>query len=101
VAGQDYQFCVLGGLLPGRVCALLRSEKLGSSCWTRCLARALATGNTVNAIAPGTISFPGDAPEIAKTSFAARRCGADRGPEDIDEPSFFLAQSPFITAKSS
>ena len=33
---------------------------------TRCLARALAPAVTVNAIAPGTISFPDDAPELAE-----------------------------------
>ena len=40
-------------------------SKAGVIMLTRCLARELAPEVTVNAIAPGTISFPEDAPELA------------------------------------
>jgi NAD(P)-dependent dehydrogenase (short-subunit alcohol dehydrogenase family) len=66
---------------------------------TRCLARALAPEITVNAIAPGTISFPGDAPEIAEDFIRRAPLRRSGDPSDIDDAVIFLAKSPFITGQ--
>jgi NAD(P)-dependent dehydrogenase (short-subunit alcohol dehydrogenase family) len=53
----------------------------------------------VNAIAPGTISFAGDAPELAEDFMRRaplKRTGTAR---DIEDAVVFLAQSPFITGQ--
>ena len=66
---------------------------------TRCLAKSLAPAITVNAIAPGTISFEGDAPEIAENFIRVaplRRTGTAK---DIDDAVVFLAQSDFMTGQ--
>lgn len=66
---------------------------------TRCLARALAPEITVNAVAPGTISFPGDAPEIAEDFIRRAPMGRTGGPADIDDAVMFLVQAPFVTGQ--
>ena len=64
--GRIINFASLGGLLAWPAYTHYCVSKAGVIMLTRCLARALAPEITVNAIAPGTISFPGDAPEIAE-----------------------------------
>jgi NAD(P)-dependent dehydrogenase (short-subunit alcohol dehydrogenase family) len=98
-AGRIINFASLGGLLAWPAYTHYCVSKAGVIMLTRCLARALAPEITVNAIAPGTISFPGDAPEIAEDYIRRaplRRTGA---PADIDDAVIFLAQSPFITGQ--
>jgi len=97
--GRIINFASLGGLLAWPAYTHYCVSKAGVIMLTRCLARALAPEITVNAIAPGTITFPGDAPEIAEDFIRRaplRRTGA---PEDIDDAVIFLAQSPFITGQ--
>lgn len=72
-------------------------SKAGVIMLTKCLAKSLAPAVTVNAIAPGTISFEGDAPELAESFIRQapiRRTGTAK---DIDDAVVFLAQSDFIT----
>jgi NAD(P)-dependent dehydrogenase (short-subunit alcohol dehydrogenase family) len=72
-------------------------SKAGVIMLTKCLAKSLSPAITVNAIAPGTISFEGDAPEIAENFIRQaplRRTGTAK---DIDDAVLFLAQSDFIT----
>jgi 3-oxoacyl-[acyl-carrier protein] reductase/pteridine reductase len=72
-------------------------SKAGVIMLTKCLAKSLAPGITVNAIAPGTISFEGDAPELAENFIRLaplRRTGTAK---DIDDAVIFLVQSDFIT----
>lgn len=74
-------------------------SKAGVIMLTRCLAKALAPAITVNAIAPGTISFEGDAPELAENFIRLaplRRTGTAK---DIDDAVLFLIQSDFITGQ--
>lgn len=66
---------------------------------TRCLARALAPEITVNAIAPGTISFEGDAPELAEDFIQRAPLHRTGTAKDIDDAVVFLAQSPFLTGQ--
>ena len=66
---------------------------------TRCLARALAPKITVNAVAPGTISFAGDAPEIAAEFIRRAPLRRTGEAQDIDDAVVFLASSPFITGQ--
>lgn len=98
-SGRIINFASVGGLLAWPAYTHYCVSKAGVIMLTRCLARALAPEITVNAIAPGTITFPGDAPEIAEDFIRhspLRRTGA---PEDIDDAVIFLARSPFITGQ--
>ena len=97
--GRIINFASLGGLLAWPAYTHYCVSKAGVIMLTRCLARALAPEITVNAIAPGTISFPGDAPEIAEDFVQRAPLRRTGGPEDIDEAVIFLAQSPFITGQ--
>jgi NAD(P)-dependent dehydrogenase (short-subunit alcohol dehydrogenase family) len=74
-------------------------SKAGAIMLTKCLAKSLAPAIMVNAIAPGTISFEGDAPELAENFIRLaplRRTGTAK---DIDDAVMFLAQSDFITGQ--
>ncbi len=97
--GRIINFASLGGLLAWPAYTHYCVSKAGVIMLTRCLARALAPEITVNAIAPGTISFPGDAPELPKILSSARRCNAPARPKDIDDAVVFLAQVGFITGQ--
>jgi NAD(P)-dependent dehydrogenase (short-subunit alcohol dehydrogenase family) len=97
--GRIINFASLGGLLAWPAYTHYCVSKAGVIMLTRCLARALAPEITVNAIAPGTISFPGDAPEIAEDFIRRAPLRRTGGPEDVDEAVIFLAQSPFITGQ--
>ncbi len=66
---------------------------------TKVLAKALAPEVRVNAIAPGTITMPGDPPEWEADFIklaALRRTGS---PADIADAVLFLVQSKFITGQ--
>ena len=98
-SGRIINFASLGGLLAWPAYTHYCVSKAGVIMLTRCLARALAPEITVNAVAPGTISFAGDAPEIAEDFIRRaplRRTGTAK---DIDDAVVFLAQSPFITGQ--
>jgi NAD(P)-dependent dehydrogenase (short-subunit alcohol dehydrogenase family) len=97
--GRIINFTSLGGLLAWPAYTHYCVSKAGVIMLTRCLARALAPEITVNAIAPGTISFPGDAPEIAEDFIHRTPLRRTGGPEDIDDAVIFLAKSPFITGQ--
>jgi NAD(P)-dependent dehydrogenase (short-subunit alcohol dehydrogenase family) len=97
--GRIINFASLGGLLAWPAYTHYCVSKAGVIMLTRCLARALAPEITVNAVAPGTISFPGDAPEIAEDFIRRAPMGRTGGPEDIDDAVMFLVQAPFITGQ--
>jgi NAD(P)-dependent dehydrogenase (short-subunit alcohol dehydrogenase family) len=97
--GRIINFASLGGLLAWPAYTHYCVSKAGVIMLTRCLARALAPEITVNAVAPGTISFPGDAPEIAEDFFRRTPLRRTGGPKDIDDAVVFLTQSPFITGQ--
>ena len=97
--GRIINFASLGGLLAWPAYTHYCVSKAGVIMLTRCLARALAPEITVNAVAPGTISFPGDAPEIAEDFIRRAPLRRTGGPGDIDDAVMFLANSPFITGQ--
>jgi NAD(P)-dependent dehydrogenase (short-subunit alcohol dehydrogenase family) len=72
-------------------------SKAGVIMLTKCLAKSLAPTITVNAIAPGTISFEEDAPEIAESFIRTAPLHRTGTLKDIDDAVLFLAQSDFIT----
>jgi NAD(P)-dependent dehydrogenase (short-subunit alcohol dehydrogenase family) len=97
--GRIVNFASLGGLLAWPAYTHYCVSKAGVIMLTRCLARALAPEITVNAVAPGTISFPGDAPEITQDFIRRAPMGRTGGPQDIDDAVMFLIQAPFITGQ--
>ena len=97
--GRIVNISSVGGLLAWPGYTHYCVSKAGSIMLTRCLARALAPEITVNAVAPGTISFPGDAPEIAEDFIRRAPLHRTGGPGDIDDAVMFLANSPFITGQ--
>ncbi|MBZ5662906.1 MAG: 3-oxoacyl-ACP reductase FabG [Acidobacteriia bacterium] len=98
-SGRIINFASLGGLLAWPSYTHYCVSKAGVIMLTRCLARALAPEITVNAVAPGTISFPGDAPELAEDFIRRAPLGRTGGPEDIEDAVVFLARSPFVTGQ--
>jgi 3-oxoacyl-[acyl-carrier protein] reductase/pteridine reductase len=97
--GRIVNFASLGGLLAWPAYTHYCVSKAGVIMLTRCLARALAPEITVNAVAPGTISFPSDAPEIAADFIRRAPLHRTGAPEDIDDAVVFLASSSFITGQ--
>jgi 3-oxoacyl-[acyl-carrier protein] reductase/pteridine reductase len=97
--GRIINFASLGGLLAWPGYTHYCVSKAGVIMLTRCLARALAPEITVNAVAPGTISFDGDAPELAEDFIRRAPLQRTGTAKDIDDAVLFLAQSPFITGQ--
>jgi NAD(P)-dependent dehydrogenase (short-subunit alcohol dehydrogenase family) len=97
--GRIVNFASLGGLLAWPAYTHYCVSKAGVIMLTRCLARALAPEITVNAIAPGTISFEGDAPGLAEDYIQRAPLHRTGTAKDIDDAVVFLAQSPFITGQ--
>jgi 3-oxoacyl-[acyl-carrier protein] reductase/pteridine reductase len=97
--GRIVNFASLGGLLAWPAYTHYCVSKAGVIMLMRCLARALAPEITVNAIAPGTISFAGDAPELAEDFIRRAPLHRTGTAKDIDDAVVFLAQSPFITGQ--
>ena len=97
--GRIINFASLGGLLAWPAYTHYCVSKAGVIMLTRCLARALAPEITVNAIAPGTISFDGDAPELAEDFIRRAPLHRTGTAKDIDDAVVFLAQSAFITGQ--
>jgi NAD(P)-dependent dehydrogenase (short-subunit alcohol dehydrogenase family) len=97
--GVIVNFASLGGILPWPGYIPYCVSKAGVIMLTRCLAKALAPEVRVNAIAPGTISMPGDPPEWEADYIRlapVRRTGT---PDDITSAVSFLVQSEFITGQ--
>jgi len=97
--GRIVNFASLGGLLAWPAYTHYCVSKAGVIMLTRCLARALAPEITVNAIAPGTISFPDDAPGLAEDYIQRAPLHRTGTARDIDDAVVFLVQSPFITGQ--
>jgi NAD(P)-dependent dehydrogenase (short-subunit alcohol dehydrogenase family) len=98
-SGHIINLASLGGLLAWPAYTHYCVSKAGVIMLTRCLARALGPEITVNAIAPGTISFPEDRGEVAEDFIRRAPLGKTGKPQDIDDAVVFLAQSSFITGQ--
>ncbi len=97
--GRIVNLASLGGLLAWPGYTHYCVSKAGVIMLTRCLARALAPEITVNAIAPGTITFPGDAPELEADYIQRAPLGRTGHAADIAEAVAFLIESDFITGQ--
>jgi NAD(P)-dependent dehydrogenase (short-subunit alcohol dehydrogenase family) len=97
--GRIINFASLGGLLAWPAYTHYCVSKAGVIMLTRCLARALAPEITVNAIAPGTISFPGDEPELAEDFIRRAPLQRTGTAKDIEDAVMFLAESAFVTGQ--
>jgi pteridine reductase len=98
--GCIINFADTGGLLgwPGYMAHSV--SKAGVVMLTRVLAKALAPEVRVNAIAPGTITMPGDPPEWQADFIKLaplRRTGA---PSEIADAVLFLVHSQFMTGQT-
>jgi pteridine reductase len=97
--GRIVNFASLGGLVAWPRYTAYCVSKAGVIMLTRCLARALAPDITVNAVAPGTISFPDDASELAEQYIRKAPLARTGTPEDISNAVMYLVQAPFVTGQ--
>jgi NAD(P)-dependent dehydrogenase (short-subunit alcohol dehydrogenase family) len=97
--GVIVNFASIGGLLPWPGFIPYCVSKAGVIMLTRCLARALAPEVRVNAVAPGTISMPGDPPEWQADYIRLAPLKRTGTPDDIAEAVSFLIHSTFITGQ--
>jgi len=97
--GSVINFADTGGLLgwPGYIAHSV--SKAGVVMLTKVLAKALAPDVRVNAIAPGTITMPGDPPEWEADFIKLAPLGRTGAPSDIADAVVFLANSKFITGQ--
>jgi NAD(P)-dependent dehydrogenase (short-subunit alcohol dehydrogenase family) len=97
--GRIINLASLGGLQAWPNYTAYSVSKAGVIMLTRCLARALAPRVTVNAIAPGTISFPEDAPEIAERAIRSAPLHRTGSAEDIVNAVLYLIGAEFVTGQ--
>lgn len=97
--GVIINFADIGGIMgwPGYVSHSV--SKAGVIMLTRTLAKELAPEVRVNAIAPGTITMPGDPPEWESDYLERAPLKRVGTPDDITNTVSFLIQSPFITGQ--
>lgn len=67
---------------------------------TRCLAKELAPEVRVNAIAPGTITLPDDAPELEASFIRQAPLKRSGRPVDIVGAVTYLATAKFVTGQT-
>jgi pteridine reductase len=95
--GTIINFADTGGLLgwPGYIPHSI--SKAGVIMMTRVLARALAPEVRVNAIAPGTITMPGDPPEWEQEFIKLAPLRRTGRPEEIGDAVMYLIGAEFLT----
>jgi pteridine reductase len=95
--GVIINFADVGGILgwPGFIPHSI--SKAGVIMLTRALAKELAPEIRVNAIAPGTITMPGDPPEWQRDFIKLAPLERTGTPADIADAVIFLANAKFIT----
>jgi pteridine reductase len=98
-SGTIINFADVGGILgwPGYISHSV--SKAGIIMLTRVLAKELAPEVRVNAIAPGTITMPGDPPEWEQDFIKRAPLKRSGTPSDIADTVLFLARSEFITGQ--
>ena len=96
--GRIINLSSLGGLLAWPLYTHYCVSKAGSIMLTRCLARALGPEILVNSVAPGTIQFPGEAPdEEYIRRVPLHRTGTG---DDIAGAVAYLASADFVTGQT-
>jgi NAD(P)-dependent dehydrogenase (short-subunit alcohol dehydrogenase family) len=95
--GRIINITSLGGILAWPAFTHYCVSKAGAIMLTRCLARGLGPEILVNSVAPGTIQFPGEAPdEDYIQRVPLHRTGKG---EDIAEAVAFFAKTDFVTGQ--
>lgn len=97
--GTIINFGDVGGIVPWTGYIAHCAAKAGVIMLTKCLAKTLAPEVRVNAIAPGTISMPGDPMEVEREFVKRallRRAGTTA---DVVDAVLFLVQAKFMTAQ--
>ena len=97
--GVIINFADTGGILgwPGYIAHSV--SKAGMIMLTKTLAKALAPEVRVNAIAPGTITMPGDPPEWEQEFVKIAPLKKTGTPEDIAEAVSYLVHAKFVTGQ--
>lgn len=95
--GVIVNFADTGGILgwPGYIAHSI--SKAGMIMLTKTLAKALAPEVRVNAIAPGTITMPGDPPEWEQEFVKLAPLKKTGTPEDVAEAASYLVNAKFMT----
>jgi pteridine reductase len=95
--GVIVNFADTGGLLgwPGHISHSV--SKAGVVMLTRALAKALAPDVRVNAIAPGTITMPGDPPEWEQEFIRLAALKRTGKPEDVTDAVMYMIGAEFMT----
>jgi NAD(P)-dependent dehydrogenase (short-subunit alcohol dehydrogenase family) len=97
--GLIINFADTGGLLAWTGYIPHSVSKAGVVMLTKVLAKALAPEVRVNAIAPGTITMEGDAPEVEADFIKRAPLRRSGRPSDITDTVLFLIHSKFITGQ--
>jgi pteridine reductase len=97
--GVIINLCDVAGLLGWTGYIPHSVSKAGIIMLTRALAKELAPDVRVNAIAPGTITMPGDAPELEADYIKRAPLQRSGSTADIAAAVSFLVNSPFITGQ--
>ncbi len=97
--GVIINFADVGGLLAWTGYIPYCISKAGVIMLTRCLAKALAPGVRVNAIAPGVIAMPGDPPGLEADFIERVALHRSGSPSDITGAVSFLIGSKFMTGQ--
>jgi len=97
--GAIINFADIGGILGWSGFIPHSISKAGIIMLTRCLAKELAPEVRVNAIAPGTITMPGDRPELEADFVKLAPLHRSGRPEDIVAAVSYLAGAKFVTGQ--
>lgn len=99
-AGCIVNFADVGGILGWTGYIPHSISKAGVIMLTRCLAKELAPDVRVNAIAPGTITLPDDAPELEANFIKQAPLRRSGRPVDIVGAVVYLATAKFVTGQT-
>jgi NAD(P)-dependent dehydrogenase (short-subunit alcohol dehydrogenase family) len=97
--GVIINFSDIGGLLGWREFLPHSISKAGVIVLTRILAKDLAPKVRVNAIAPGTISMPGDLPQLEADYIRRAPLRRTGRPEEVADAVMYLITAEFITGQ--
>ncbi len=95
--GVIINFADIGGLLGWQEFLPHSLSKAGIILMTRVLAKELGPAVRVNAIAPGTITMPGDPPEWEEDFIRRAPLRRSGRPEEIADAVFYIVTAEFMT----
>jgi pteridine reductase len=98
--GAIVNFADIGGLMGWREFLPHSLSKAGVILMTRILAKELAPAIRVNAIAPGTITMPGDPPEWQADFIRLAPLHRSGHPDEITDAIMYLLTAEFMTGQT-